>query len=206
MLLSGSGIPSGTTISTMSGGTITMSANATASGTLVTVFALPNVSRKCITISDTAIYVGTLNASSKCTTIEQYTLAGAYTKTWTRAFTDVGGLAVDGLGNVYVFDQGDTAVKVFDSAGTFLRSWGTAGAADGQFSASSGYMVHAIAVDELKNVYVADWATVAFKSLIARERSSSSSVSRVIFRDSSKTGRPQWRAHQTDLCWRMIHL
>jgi len=157
MLLSGSGIPSGTTISTMSGGTITMSANATASGTLVTVFALPNVSRKCITISDTAIYVGTLNASSKCTTIEQYTLAGAYTKTWTRAFTDVGGLAVDGLGNVYVFDQGDTAVKVFDSAGTLLRSWGTAGAADGQFSASSGYMVHAIAVDELKNVYVADW-------------------------------------------------
>jgi len=157
MLLSGSGIPSGTTISTMSGGTITMSANATASGTLVTVFALPNVSRKCITISDTAIYVGTLNASSKCTTIEQYTLAGAYTKTWTRAFTDVGGLAVDSLGNVYVFDQGDTAVKVFDSAGTLLRSWGTAGAADGQFSASSGYMVHAIAVDELKNVYVADW-------------------------------------------------
>lgn len=157
MLLSGSGIPSGTTISGMGSGTITMSANATNSGTLVTLLALPNVSRKCITISDAAIYVGALSASSKCTAIEQYTLAGAYTKTWTTAFTDVGGLAVDNLGNVYAFDQGAAAVKVFDSAGTLLRTWGTAGAADGQFSATSGYMVHAIAVDELKNVYVADW-------------------------------------------------
>ena len=117
----------------------------------------PAVSRKCITISDAAIYVGTLNASSKCTAIEQYTLAGAYTKTWTTAFIDIGGLAVDNLGNVHAFDQGAAAVKVFDSAGTLLRTWGTAGVADGQFSATSGYMVHAIAVDELKNVYVADW-------------------------------------------------
>jgi NHL repeat len=157
MLLSGSGVPTGTTISSLSGGTITMSANATTSGTLVSLYALPNVSRKCITISGTAIYVGTLNSSSICTAIEQYTLAGAYTKTWTAAFANIGGLAVDSSGNVHAFDQGASKVKVFDSAGTLLRSWGSAGAADGQFSAASGYMVHAIAVDELKNVYIADW-------------------------------------------------
>jgi len=157
MLLSGSGVPTGGTISSMGSGTITMSANATTSGTLISLKALPNVSRKCITISDTAIYVGTLNSSSNCTAIEQYTLAGAYTKTWTAPFTNIGGLAVDSSGNVHAFDQGASKVKVFDSAGTLLRSWGTAGAADGQFSATSGYMVHAIAVDELKNVYIADW-------------------------------------------------
>lgn len=157
MLLSGSGVPTGTTISSLSGGTITMSANATTSGTLVSLYALPNVFRKCITISDTAIYVGTLNSSSNCTAIEQYTLAGAYTKTWTAAFTNIGGLAVDSSGNVHAFDQGASTVKVFDGAGTLLRSWGSAGAGDGQFSAASGYMVHAIAVDELKNVYIADW-------------------------------------------------
>lgn len=116
-----------------------------------------NVSRKCIAISDSAIYVGTLNASANCTAIEQYTLAGAYTKTWTTTFTNIGGLAVDNSGNVHAFDQGASKVKVFDEAGTLLRSWGTAGTADGQFSAASVYMVHAIAVDELKNVYIADW-------------------------------------------------
>jgi hypothetical protein len=121
--------------------------------------AVPNaaVSRKCITISNSAIYVGTLNASSKCTTVEQYTLAGAFTKTWTAAFTDVDGLASDTAGNVYAFDKGASRVRVFDAGGTQIRSFGTAGSGDGQFSASSGSMVHAIAVDDALNVYVADW-------------------------------------------------
>jgi hypothetical protein len=115
------------------------------------------VARKCITISSSAIYVGTLNASSKCTTVEQYTLTGAFTKTWTVAFTDVDGLASDSVGNVYAFDKGASKVRVFDAGGTQIRSFGSAGSGDGQFSASSGYMVHAIAVDASQNVYVADW-------------------------------------------------
>ncbi len=120
--------------------------------------AVPSVvARKCITISSSAIYVGTLNASSKCTTVEQYTLAGAFTKTWSAAFTDVNGLASDSAGNVYAFDKGASKVRVFDAGGTQIRSFGSAGSGDGQFSASSGTMVHAIAVDEAQNVYVADW-------------------------------------------------
>ena len=120
--------------------------------------AVPSVvSRKCITISSSAIYVGTLNASAKCTTVEQYTLAGAFTKTWSAAFTDVDGLASDSVGNVYAFDKGASKVRVFDAGGTQIRSFGSAGSGDGQFSASSGYMVQAVAVDEAQNVYVADW-------------------------------------------------
>ena len=121
--------------------------------------AVPNAnwSRKCIAISDSAIYVGTLNSSSKCTAIEQYTIAGAYTKTWTTAFTNIGGLAVDTAGGVYVFDQGASFVKTFSSQGVASGSWGGVGTTDGKFSASSGTMVHAIAVDESKNVYVSDW-------------------------------------------------
>lgn len=115
------------------------------------------VSRKCITISASAVYIGTLNSSFKCTAVEQYTLAGAFTKKWPVAFTDVDGLASDNSGNVYVFDKGASKVRVFDAGGTQIRSFGSAGSGDGQFSAASGYMVHAIAVDAAQNVYVADW-------------------------------------------------
>jgi hypothetical protein len=119
---------------------------------------VPNqASRKCIAISESAIYVGTLNASSKCTTVEQYTLSGAYTKTWTASFTDIHGLACDNTGNVYAYDMGASKVRVFSGSGVASGSWGSAGTGNGQFSLSTGtVMVHAIAVDESKNVYVAD--------------------------------------------------
>ena len=117
----------------------------------------PLVSRKCIAISGSAIYVGTLNATSKCAAIEQYSLSGAFVKTWTPAFTDVGGLAVDSDGSLYVFDQGTALVKVYSSAGTLTRSWGGIGTSNTLLSGTSGYMVNAIAVDASKNVYVADW-------------------------------------------------
>jgi sugar lactone lactonase YvrE len=117
----------------------------------------PSVSRKCIAISGTAIYVGTLNATSKCAAIEEYSLTGAFVKTWTPAFTDVGGLAVDSDGSLYVFDQGTALVRVYSSAGTLTRSWGGIGTSNTLLSGTSGYMVNAIAVDASKNVYVADW-------------------------------------------------
>lgn len=120
--------------------------------------AVPNTaSRKCIAISNSGIYVGTLNASSKCTTVEQYTLSGAYTKTWTTAFTDIHGLACDNAGSVYAYDMGASKVRVFSGQGDVTGSWGSTGTGSGQFSLSTGtVMVHAIAVDESKNVYVAD--------------------------------------------------
>jgi hypothetical protein len=117
----------------------------------------PSVSRKCIAISGSAIYVGTLNATSKCAAIEEYSLTGAFVKTWTPAFTDVGGLAVDSDGSLYVFDQGTALVKVYSSAGTLTRNWGGIGTSNTLLSGTSGYMVNAIGVDSAKNVFVADW-------------------------------------------------
>lgn len=61
------------------------------------------------------------------------------------------GVAVDGSGNLYVVDAGNSLVQVFDSKGAFLRRWGSSGFGDGQFRNPYG-----IAVDGSGNVYVAD--------------------------------------------------
>ena len=104
--------------------------------------------RKCITISKSGIYVGkSSDGGNSGVGVEQYALSGAYVKTWATTFTNIGGLASDGEGNVYVFDQGAGKVLVFDANGTAVRNFGSPGTADGQFSTSSGYMVHAITVD-----------------------------------------------------------
>lgn len=117
-----------------------------------------NVARKCITISAQGIYVGTMNSGATAAlAIEQYTPEGQYVKKWSAVFGNLSGLASDQDGNVYAFDVPQAKVSVFDSQGTLIRSWGSAGSGDGQFSATSGTMVHAIAVDSQKNVYVADW-------------------------------------------------
>ena len=59
------------------------------------------------------------------------------------------GIAVDGSGNVYVTDQQNHRVQVFNSSGEFLRKWGSFGSGDGQFDFPRG-----IAVDISGNVYV----------------------------------------------------
>jgi hypothetical protein len=114
--------------------------------------------RKCITISKDGIYVGKMNpAGNAAVSIEQYTLAGAFVKNWTTAFTNIGGLASDAEGSVYVFDQGVSKVLIFDANGVAIRNFGSAGSDDGQFSAASGFMVQGIAVDTEKNIYIADY-------------------------------------------------
>ncbi len=122
--------------------------------------AVPNaaLSRKCITISPLGIYVGTMNAAATMGVgVEQYGLDGQFIRTWAASFGNLSGLASDADGAVYAFDLPNAKVSVFGSDGSLIRSWGSAGAGDGQFSATSGYMVHAIAVDADKNVYVSDW-------------------------------------------------
>jgi hypothetical protein len=89
--------------------------------------------------------------------IEQYTLEGQFVQNWPQTFSDLSGLASDSEGNVYAFDRAAAKVFVFGPSGAVIRSWGTAGSADGQFSTANAYMCHGIAVDEQKNVYVADW-------------------------------------------------
>jgi DNA-binding beta-propeller fold protein YncE len=61
------------------------------------------------------------------------------------------GVAVDGVGNVYVVDSDNDRVQKFSSTGTFLTNWGTLGTGNGQFDSPNG-----VAVDAVGNVYISD--------------------------------------------------
>lgn len=63
--------------------------------------------------------------------------------------TDV---AWDAAGNIYVADgYGNSRIAKFDKNGKFIKSWGSTGAGNSQFST-----VHGIAIDAQGNVYAAD--------------------------------------------------
>lgn len=61
------------------------------------------------------------------------------------------GVAVDGIGNIYVIDSKNHRIQKFDSGGQFLTGWGNKGKGDGQFNTPQG-----LAVDATGSVYVAD--------------------------------------------------
>lgn len=65
---------------------------------------------------------------------------------------DVGRLAVDSQGNVYVIDHGNSRIQKFDAAGNFLNKWGTSGDGDIQFRDPSD-----IIIDRQNNVYITDY-------------------------------------------------
>jgi tripartite motif-containing protein 71 len=62
-----------------------------------------------------------------------------------------GGLGVDGAGNVYVADEGNHRVQVFDGCGAFLGKWGESGTSAGRFRAPTD-----VAVAPSGRIYVAD--------------------------------------------------
>jgi len=66
-------------------------------------------------------------------------------------------VAVDGSGNVYVGDTGNSRIQKFDENGNFLLKWGTFGNGDGQFGHQTpGIPGLSVAVDGSGNVYVGD--------------------------------------------------
>jgi len=62
------------------------------------------------------------------------------------------GCAVDSDGNLYVTDEGRNVVEVFNSSGTPLMQWGSAGPAPGQFN-----QPHGIRIDSTNRIYVVDY-------------------------------------------------
>ncbi len=66
-------------------------------------------------------------------------------------FSFPAGLAVDGAGEVYVVDESNHRLQVFDAEGKLLRQWGSEGTDDGQFDSPQG-----VALNGAGLVYVAD--------------------------------------------------
>lgn len=66
-------------------------------------------------------------------------------------FSFPSGIAVDGLGNIYIVEFNGNRVQKFDSSGVFISKFGSTGSGDGEFSFPFG-----IAADSSNNVYVVD--------------------------------------------------
>ena len=66
-------------------------------------------------------------------------------------FVSPKGLAIDGLGYIYITDTGNSRIQKFDSNGNYITQWGIEGSDDGQLLYPEG-----IAVDGSGYVYVAD--------------------------------------------------
>lgn len=60
-------------------------------------------------------------------------------------------IAADKKGNVYVVDQHNHRIQLFDSTGTYITSWGKQGQEQGSF-----YYPYGIAIDSKGNVFVSD--------------------------------------------------
>jgi len=61
------------------------------------------------------------------------------------------GIALDTSGNIYVADNLNSRIQIFNSAGTFLRKFGSLGTADGQFNGPKS-----VTLDSSGNIYVTD--------------------------------------------------
>jgi DNA-binding beta-propeller fold protein YncE len=93
--------------------------------------------------------------------IVKFNSSGGFLAAWGRTGGEAGGadgefhwpvdIAIFDSSNIYVMDQHNQRVQVFNDAGTFQRKWGDYGIADGKFKYPQG-----IAVDFEGNVYTVD--------------------------------------------------
>jgi alpha-tubulin suppressor-like RCC1 family protein len=91
-----------------------------------------NNTLRSIAVGSGGVYVAEVNGNNP-TQILQFTEAGAFVRRFGASFGYIHGIACDAAGNVYVLSRGNTRVRVFDAAGTFLREWGEWGNGNGQF-------------------------------------------------------------------------
>ena len=66
-------------------------------------------------------------------------------------FSDLGDIAVDSSGNIFVADQGNSRIQKFNSSGTYVSQFGSSGSGDGQLS-----WPVTIFIDSSGNIFVTD--------------------------------------------------
>ncbi len=112
----------------------------------------------CIGAGSGGIYIGEIvSGSSSPTKILRFSENGIFISRFSATFTRLLGITCDSAGNVYVFDRGDSKVKVFSESGTFLREWGGAGTADGKFTVANNVTTtNIMAISRENEVFVCD--------------------------------------------------
>jgi len=89
--------------------------------------------------------------------VVKYSFSGRYLTRWgTKGsgdgeFENIGGIATDLKGNIFVVDTGNHRIQKFDNNGRFITKWGKEGFGDGEFLYPT-----AIVIDFDGNVYVMD--------------------------------------------------
>jgi alpha-tubulin suppressor-like RCC1 family protein len=103
----------------------------------------------CIGAGSGGIYIGeVVSGSSSPTKILRFSENGIFISRFSATFTHLLGITCDSAGNVYVFDRGDSKVKVYSSTGTFLREWGGVGTGDGKFTIPANFS-HSYGINNL---------------------------------------------------------
>jgi hypothetical protein len=111
-----------------------------------------------LAIGSSGVYVGECGSTlgSAATKVLRFSESGTFISRFAATFAEIVGLACDSAGNVYVLDRGDSRVKLFDQAGSFIRQWGEAGSGDGQFNLSAVNGSSMIAVARNDEIFVCD--------------------------------------------------
>jgi sugar lactone lactonase YvrE len=102
-------------------------------------------------------YQMTLGGGSSCTSCASTTSCACSSGTGNGLFNSPRSVAVDIAGNIFVSDEGNAQIQVFNSSGTFQRQFGSQGGANGQFGGNWDGP-EGLAIDPSGNLWVADGA------------------------------------------------